>query len=168
MSVIRQFATKVAITPERIPPSEELVCASRSIGNHAYWSSEMKVTVCLSFRVSSITMSVGHVNTFSWARALAATGCHVTIGLEQDRHTHLACTGLSSAIAFKTSLILDAAAQCYCVGFFSIVMNGATTLHTQFDEGAEAWQQGFLVICASHARAGRARTHCRHPPPSML
>ena len=58
MSVIRKFATKVATTPERMPPSDGLVCASRSIGCHAYRSIDIKVTVRLSFRVSSIDISV--------------------------------------------------------------------------------------------------------------
>ena len=128
-------------------------------------------------------VSCGHVNNASWARALAETACHVTIGLEQDLHTHLVCTlgtarhqlqrrsqsqvtripciraipiwtlascslRLSSAISFKTTVMLHSG---NCIVFFSIVMNRATALHTQVDEGAEAWQQGFRAICADSA-----------------
>ena len=132
-------------------------------------------------------VSCGHVNNASWARALAETACHVTIGLEQDLHTHLVCTlgtariclahqlqrrsqsqvtripcirailiwtlascslRLSSAISFKTTVMLHSG---NCIVFFSIVMNRATALHTQVDEGAEAWQQGFRAICANSA-----------------
>ena len=42
----------------RMPRSDGLVCASRSIGCHAYRSIDIKVTVRLSFRVSSIDISV--------------------------------------------------------------------------------------------------------------
>ena len=171
MCVIRKFATKVAITPERIP-FHRVPCVP--VDRHK--GDRLPFVPCL----FNHDVSCGHVNNASWARALAETACHVTIGLEQDLHTHLVCTlahqhqrrsqsqvtripcicatpiwtfascslRLSSAISFKTTLMLHSG---NCIEFFSIVMNRATSLHTQFDEGAEAWQQGFRAICANSA-----------------
>ena len=86
MSVIRKFATKVAMTPERILPSDGLVCACVLVERDKV--PRLPFVPCLFYH----RVSYGHVNTVSRARALAETGCHVTIGLEQDHHTHLVST----------------------------------------------------------------------------
>ena len=80
MCVIRKFATKVARTPERIP-FHRVPCVP--VDRHK--GDRLPFVPCL----FNHHASCGHVNNASWARALAETACHVTIGFEQDLRLEL-------------------------------------------------------------------------------